>query len=49
MSYQATIKFDHIERQNEYTERLTGNFHNIERQMSILYFKIGKLEAMKND
>lgn len=37
-----------IAKQNEYTERLTRNFYNMERQISVLHFKIAKLEGMED-
>ena len=36
-----------IQTQNEYTERLLRNFYGIERQLSVLHFKLAKLEGMK--
>lgn len=38
-----------IEKQNEYAERLTRSFYNMDRQISVLHFKIGKLEGMKSE
>lgn len=37
-----------IEKQNEYAERLSRNFYNMDRQISSLQFKIAKLEGMKD-
>ena len=37
-----------IDKQTEYNERLQRNMYNMERQLSVLHFKIGKLEGMKD-
>ena len=38
-----------IEKQNEYNERLARYNHATERHISVLHFKIAKLEGMKNE
>lgn len=38
-----------IDKQTEYNERLQRNLYNMERQISILHYKIGKLEGMKSE
>ncbi len=38
-----------IEKQADFNEKLQRNFYNIERQISVLHFKLGKLEGMKDD
>lgn len=37
-----------IDKQTEYNERLQRSMYNTERQISVLHFKIGKLEGMKD-
>lgn len=38
-----------IDKQVDYTERLQRNLYNMERQISVLHFKIGKLEGMRDE
>jgi septal ring factor EnvC (AmiA/AmiB activator) len=37
-----------IDKQVESSERLQRNLYNMERQISVLHFKIGKLEGMRD-
>jgi hypothetical protein len=37
-----------IDKQVEYNERLQRNLYNMERQISVLHFKIGRLEGMRD-
>jgi hypothetical protein len=38
-----------IEKQAQYAEVLQRNFYNINRQISVLSFNVGKIQGMKDD
>jgi len=38
-----------IEKQNSYSEQLTRNFNTLNRQISVLQFRIANLQGLKND
>lgn len=37
-----------IEKQNEYSEQLQRKNYNTERQISVLHYKLAKIEGMKD-